>query len=211
MKNLLLVGDSIRAGYDKSVKKTLEGKVNVIFPEDNCRFASYILRYFNDYLCGVKGEDIDVVHWNTGLWDCLRMFGEEPHTPIDIYEYYIDRICKRIKNTCPNATVIFATTTPLRKEHKKSEKHNANVIRFNSIITPLLEEKGIIINDLHKLVSTDVEKYILPTDNIHLSEAGGEVCAKQVVDVIKTVAKTLCDDARKVKCETSQDKMGVPV
>ena len=107
--------------------------------------------------------------------------------------------------------VIFATTTPLRKEHKKSEKHNANVIRFNSIITPLLEEKGIIINDLHKLVSTDVEKYILPTDNIHLSEAGGEVCAKQVVDVIKTVAKTLCDDARKVKCETSQDKMGVPV
>ena len=47
MKNLLLVGDSIRMGYDKSVKKTLEGRVNVIFPAENCRFASYLLREFH--------------------------------------------------------------------------------------------------------------------------------------------------------------------
>ena len=50
MKNLLLIGDSIRMGYDKSVKKTLEGKANVIFPDENCRFASYVLRYFHEYL-----------------------------------------------------------------------------------------------------------------------------------------------------------------
>lgn len=50
MKNLLLIGDSIRMGYDKAVKKTLEGKANVIFPEENCRFASYVLRYFHEYL-----------------------------------------------------------------------------------------------------------------------------------------------------------------
>ena len=42
MKNVLLIGDSIRKGYDKAVKKTLEGKANVYFPEDNCRFASYV-------------------------------------------------------------------------------------------------------------------------------------------------------------------------
>ena len=60
MKNLLLIGDSIRMGYDKSVKKTLEGKANVIFPEENCRFASYVLRYFHEYLKDIKGEDIDI-------------------------------------------------------------------------------------------------------------------------------------------------------
>ena len=32
MKNVLLIGDSIRIGYDKSVKKTLEGLANVYFP-----------------------------------------------------------------------------------------------------------------------------------------------------------------------------------
>ena len=98
MKNLLLIGDSIRMGYDKSVKKTLDGRANVIFPDDNCRFASYLLRHFHEYLGEVNGEDIDVIHWNVGLWDTLRLFDEEPHTPIDIYTYYIERICIRIKN-----------------------------------------------------------------------------------------------------------------
>ena len=39
MKKLLFIGGSIRMGYDKSVKKTLEGMANVIFPEENCRFV----------------------------------------------------------------------------------------------------------------------------------------------------------------------------
>ena len=47
MKNLFLVGDSIRIGYDKSVKKTLREKANVIFPTENCQFAAHILRYFH--------------------------------------------------------------------------------------------------------------------------------------------------------------------
>ena len=61
MKNLLLIGDSIRMGYDKSVKKTLEGKANVIFPDENCRFASYVLRYFHEYLKFFEGEKVDVI------------------------------------------------------------------------------------------------------------------------------------------------------
>ena len=47
-------------GYDKSVKRTLEGKANVIFPTDNCRFAAYLLRKFHEYLSDIKGEDIDL-------------------------------------------------------------------------------------------------------------------------------------------------------
>ena len=111
MKNLLLIGDSIRAGYDKSVKKTLEGRANVILTADSARFSSYLLRVFHEYLKDIKGEEIDLIHWNAGLWDCLCLFGEDVHTPIEIYAYYIDRICVRIKKLCPNATVIFATST----------------------------------------------------------------------------------------------------
>ena len=49
MKNVLLIGDSIRMGYDKSVKNSLKSKANVYFPEENCRFASYVLRYIHEY------------------------------------------------------------------------------------------------------------------------------------------------------------------
>ena len=117
IKNLLLIGDSIRMGYDRSVKKTLAGRANVIFPADNCRFASYLLRHFHEYLAEVKGEDIDVIHCNAGLWDTLRLFDEEPHTPINIYTYYIERVCIRIKKICPNARVIFATSTKVLSEN----------------------------------------------------------------------------------------------
>lgn len=153
MKNLYLIGDSIRRGYDKSVKKSLAGKANVIFPEDNCRFASYVLRYFHEFLGDVKGEDIDVVHWNAGLWDCLRLFEEEPHTPIDVYTYYIDRICKRIKKICPNAKVIFATSTKVIPErtNKNFMRYNEDIEKYNKAAVEVVKKYGFEVNDLYSL------------------------------------------------------------
>ena len=81
MKTVLLLGDSIRVGYDKSVKKTLEGAVNVYFPKENCRFAAYLLRNVHTYQKLIpNGDEVALVHWNAGLWDCLRCFGEEPQS-----------------------------------------------------------------------------------------------------------------------------------
>ena len=159
MKNLLLLGDSTRRGYDQSVKKTLEGKVNVIFPVANCRFASYLLRYFHEYLEDIKGEDIDVIHWNAGNWDCLRMFGEEPHTPIEVYAYYIERICIRIKKLCPNARVIFATSTKVNSEklNKDSpifERYNEEIEKYNDVAVKIARKYGFKINDLYALSAT---------------------------------------------------------
>lgn len=153
MKNLLLIGDSIRLGYDKSVKKTLENRANVIFPEENCRFASYVLRYFHEYLGDIKGEDIDVIHWNAGLWDCLRLFEEEPHTPIDVYAYYIDRICIRIKKICPNAKVIFATSTKVLSEEMKVnfKRYNEEIEKYNEAAVNIVKKHGFAVNDLYSV------------------------------------------------------------
>ena len=56
MKNVLLIGDSIRIGYDKSVRSSLEGIANVYFPEDNCKFASSVLRYLHEYYTSLGTE-----------------------------------------------------------------------------------------------------------------------------------------------------------
>ena len=39
MKKVLLLGDSIRMGYDKYVTEQLAGEAEVLFPSENCRFA----------------------------------------------------------------------------------------------------------------------------------------------------------------------------
>jgi hypothetical protein len=151
MKNLLLIGDSIRAGYDKSVKKTLEGRANVILTADSARFSSYLLRVFHEYLKDIKGEEIDLIHWNTGLWDCLRLFEEDVHTPIDTYAYYIDRICVRMKKLCPNATVVFATSTAVQSEkmHRNFMRYNEDIEKYNAVAVEIAKKHGFLINDLY--------------------------------------------------------------
>ena len=185
MKNVLLLGDSIRMGYDKSVRKTLEGKANVIFPEENCRFASYLLRYFHEYLKDIKGEDIDVVHWNAGLWDCLRLFEEDMHTPIDVYAYYIDRICIRIKKICPNAHVMFATSTKVISEKMSNDfkRYNEDIEKYNEVAIEVVKKHGFMINDLYALsVTLPKEAH---SDAVHYyTQTGTEAFTKQVLSFI---------------------------
>lgn len=205
MKNLLLIGDSIRMGYDKSVKKTLEGKANVIFPEDNCRFAAYVLRYFHEYLDGTNGEDIDVVHWNAGLWDCLRLFEEEPHTPIDVYAYYIERICVRIKKICPNAQVIFATSTKVisEKMSKDLKRYNEDIEKYNEVAVDIVEKFGFEINDLYSLSATLPEE--THSDPVHYyTPAGTEAFTNQVLSFV--VPKLGIDDELEYREEMYTDK-----
>ena len=185
MKNLLLIGDSIRAGYDKSVRKSLEGKANVIFPADNCRFASYVLRYFHEYLNGVRGEDIDVIHWNTGLWDSLRLFEEEPHTPIEIYAYYIERICIRIKKLCPNAKVIFATSTSVLsdKMSKDFKRYNDEIEKYNAAAVNVVKKYGFAVNDLYAVSVSLPES--AHSDPVHYyTPLGTEIFTKEVLSIV---------------------------
>lgn len=167
MKNVLLIGDSIRMGYDKSVKQTLQDVANVYFPDENCRFASYVLRYFHEYKTMVKTGDIDVIQWNAGLWDCLRLFGEEHHTPIEIYKYYIERICIRIRKICPNAKVIFATSTSVQTEKMSPDfiRYNNEIEEYNAAAVEVVAKYGFSVNDLYAVsVSLPVEAH---SDAVH--------------------------------------------
>ena len=83
MKTVFLMGDSIRMGYDRYVRDALADEAAVYYPSENCRFAQYTLRNAHDWIekeC--QPECVDVVHWNAGLWDVARLFGDEPLTPI---------------------------------------------------------------------------------------------------------------------------------
>lgn len=151
MKNVLLIGDSTRMGYEEAVKKSLENDARVYFPEENCRFASYVLRYMHEYKKLLKDEKLDVLHWNAGLWDCLRLFGEEPHTPIEVYSYYIERICIRIKKLFPDAKVIFATSTSVQSELMSADfkRYNEEIEAYNEAAINVVLKFGFQVNDLY--------------------------------------------------------------
>ena len=185
MKNVLLVGDSICMGYNKAVKKTLEGKANVYFPADNCRFASYLLRYLHEYKALMEDGDVDVLHWNAGLWDCLRLFEEEPHTPIDVYAYYIDRICMRIKKCFPNTKVIFATSTKVQSEKmpKGFKRYNEDIEKYNEVAVEIVKKYGFLVNDLYAVSATLPEE--AHSDSVHYyTTIGTETFTNKVLSYI---------------------------
>ena len=179
MKNALLIGDSIRMGYDKAVKNTLKGKANVYYPEENCRFASYVLRYIHEYKNILGDNHVDVLHWNTGLWDCLRLFGEEPHTPVDVYAYYIDRICIRIQKLFPDAQVIFATSTSVQSEFMSPNfmRYNEEIEAYNAAAIKVVSKYGFRVNDLYAIsvdlpaeAHSDAVHYYTPMGTKSLTE-----------------------------------------
>ncbi len=206
MIKVTLLGDSIRQiGYGTMVAKFLGEDYEVYQPNDNCRFAKYTLRGLFDWRQGMEGSRI--VHWNNGLWDICNLFGDGLFTGEDEYISNMLRIADIL--TSNYEKVIFATTTPVTE--KNAYNKNSDIVRYNQIIVPLLEQKGVIINDLHSTVSKDIDRYIRKDDNIHLTDIGIEICAKQVADVIRDVSETLDMTKKSTVCTINEKQTGLPV
>ena len=153
MKKIVLIGDSIRMGYDKYVKEALDGVAEVYYPAENCRFSQYTLRFLHDWK--KKGEwpdDVDLVHWNVGLWDVIELYDEGPISSPEHYAEMLRRINKRIRMLFPKAKVVFATSTAIREEGYKSpafHRHNAYIEQYNAVALETLKGTDTLINDLY--------------------------------------------------------------
>ena len=180
MKKVTLLGDSIRLyGYGPLVPALLGEDVEVFQPDENCRFAKYTLRGFNEWRSKIAGSD--VIHFNCGIWDAGDVLGDGKLFSSD--EEYVEtilRIAKCALRVTPK--VIFATTTPVNPAYVSVD--NEDIDRFNALVVPKLLSLGVEINDLHSLVAADLAGNICE-DKLHLSELGAERCAEQVAKVIR--------------------------
>lgn len=201
MKNIFLIGDSIRfgaqsnpdyntadsPGYGVYVEQMLKGQANVYMPNDNCRFAQYTLRYLYDWTNELDPVKIDVVHWNNGLWDVLRINGDEPLTPIDMYEKMLCRVCDMIRRIFPNAKIIFALSTAVVEEWARPDfkRYNSDIEKYNEAAKRVLSQKGVIINDLYS-ISAAFDKG-LHADWVHFNDEGSQILARAVCKKILSV------------------------
>ena len=207
MKNLLLLGDSIRVGYCDIVKEMLDGKANVFFPEENCRFAQYTLRELQRWI--VKFPEIDVVHWNNGLWDCAHLsvaggddgeaagvtmkpanvianyrYDEEALSPPEIYEYMLNRVVIRIKQLCPQAEIVFATSTPVVEEKATTlYRSNAEVELYNDIARKVMKKHNIRVNELGEFAKTLTREH--RRDWVHYNDEGNQKLAGEIVEYLE--------------------------
>lgn len=204
MTRVMLIGDSIRLGYQDEVKKELGSDYFVWGSDDNARFAKYTLNelgrmfeqfseqkdavYDNALLqpTTTLSKDItypDIIHWNNGLWDTSIVCPEDgSFTPIPEYLEYMSKILRELRKVTDR--IIFATTTPVKPVNPNQK--NDIITEYNKHIIEFMKKEGVVVNDLNALVSSDIDRFI-SLDNIHLSDDGKRVCAKQISDYIRNI------------------------
>lgn len=58
MKKVLLLGDSIRQGYQGYVKDKLDGIAEIYFPSENCKFTTNMVRYIYEWAADLMVKSI---------------------------------------------------------------------------------------------------------------------------------------------------------
>lgn len=186
MKKILLIGDSIRMGYDSYVRESMRNAAEVLYPSENCRFSGYVLRNIHSWADSLGAYGADAVHWNAGHWDTLRIYGDGNLTRPDVYADNILRITKRLKFLFPGAKLIFAASTPVIEEGYIKEfewRSNADVEYFNRLAFDVVTFEGCIFNDLYSLLRGKPQEFHSDQTHYYTPEAT-EIIGSQVNRVL---------------------------
>lgn len=179
MKQIILLGDSVRMQYQPVVGKKLAGFAEVSGPEENGRWSGYTLNSLRFWLPQLPEPDL--VQWNCGLWDMGDDYQEGRHFyPPDLYEETCHRICRVLRKLTgkTDLPIVIATTTPtLQEDHR-------DIGLYNDILRRVASEENALVNDLYAVVAPAKDEMICE-DHIHLSPAGVEAVAEQTANALR--------------------------
>ncbi len=184
LPKVVLIGDSIRIGYAPLVAKRLAGRAIIVSAEPNGEDSGNVLKHLDEW--AIK-ERPDVVHINAGLHD-LKLTGTRYQVPLVEYEKNLKTILERIRSGT-KAKIIFATSTPildgLHAQRKAGfDRFEADVQKYNNAAVAVMNQAGVPINDLHRLVEDGGKEHLMLGDGTHYTQTGYEILAAAVTDSI---------------------------
>lgn len=190
--SVLLLGDSISLGYREFVRAALSDAMDVYYPPENGRMVAYTFRALYEWSRDLKWPaDMDFVYWNNGLWDVVRIFGDEPQTPLPEYKTLIRRTYNRLKHLFPKARIIFATTTPVVEERYNKEtfyRSNEDIDHYNEAATQVILECGGIVHDIHGGGGRNFYPPQAYLDQVHFTPQVSQFLAQKISELLLHIA-----------------------
>lgn len=186
MKQIILIGDSIRIGYQPTVQKELDSLAQVWGPEDNGRTSEKVLRSLNEW---VIERQPDLVHINCGLHDLRREFGAlDTQVPLAHYRSNVENILRQIREHT-RAQIIWATTTPVNQQwhhtNRNADRFEADVLSYNLTATEICNRLNIPINDLFSVMMHAGRDNYMKEEGLHFNPAGYELLGHAVAEKIR--------------------------
>ena len=188
LPNVLVIGDSIAIGYFKFVQDDLRDRANVFCIPENGQGTTHALARLDGWLGCRKW---DLIHFNFGLHDLKRVqrpgtdlnsdSPEDPHqASVGVFGSNLGELTSRLLAT--EALLVFATITPV-PEGVSPYRDPADVYQYNDVAVSIMEKKGVMVNDLFRIVSRGPGN-MQKKANVHFTEAGSRILASAVVSKI---------------------------
>jgi len=186
MKKIVLIGDSIRLGYQEKVRELLGDWAYVWMPEENGGTSEKILAHLDKW---VLSRHADVVHINCGLHDIKKEFGQDTvSVPLSLYTENVHSILTQVQAES-KATVVWALTTPVNQEwhhrNKPFDRFETDIVAYNTAASEICRELGVTTNDLYSVVLSAGPDNILLEDGVHFKQEGYALLGESVAECIK--------------------------
>jgi lysophospholipase L1-like esterase len=186
MKNVILIGDSIRMGYEARVCDELAGVAAVWTPGDNGATSDNVVAHLSEWAIS---READVIHINAGLHDIKVEFGQDARrVPLARYEENVRYLLMRLTRET-DARIVWATCTPVNEGWHNASKpfarFEADVIAYNAVATGIAAELGVAIDDLYSVVTDAGRDALLTDDGVHFEASGSELLGKAAAACIR--------------------------
>ncbi len=185
---VVLIGDSIRMGYESAVRERLRAPIEVITTPENGRTSAHVLANLREWAIDHRPQ---LIHLNCGLHDLRREFGaSENAVPLEDYAKNLEAIFTALQ-TETEAHLVWAQTTPVNQEWhhrtKDFDRLEAEVAAYNRRAVEIAGQKDIQVNDLHSLVEKAGRDPLLRDDGVHFTPSGSRLLGHAVADCVRKV------------------------
>jgi len=187
MPLVIIIGDSIRMGYQPFVQEELRDEAEVWGPTQNGGTSANVLAHLEEW---VIARNPDIVHLNCGLHDIKREFGgKNNNIPLEVYRGNVEQILRIIPEKT-DAKVIWATTTPVNEQwhHKRKgfDRFEADVEAYNQEATQIAQKLGVQINNLYEVIMKAGRDRLLREDGVHFAEEGSALLGSAVAEAVRS-------------------------
>ena len=189
LPRVVLIGDSIRGGYQPLVERKLTGVAEVVGPGGST--SRSVLENLDAW---ILSRNPAVVHINCGLHDCYIEESGQLRVPLDEYRVNLTKIFDRLSRES-RARIVWATTTPVIEERQIASRppngygrlvrRDSDVRAYNAVSVELARSRGIEVHDLYGVVMAAGRDTLLGHDGIHYTDAGNEVLARAVAEIVR--------------------------
>lgn len=185
-KNVILIGDSIRIGYQPTVAQLLGELAHLWAPGENGGTSRNVLAHLDEW---VLSRDPDVLHLNCGLHDLKTEFDATTQAvPLDEYETNLGQIVSRVQDH-RMITLIWATTTPVNEQwhhqNKAFDRFEADVRAYNDVARKVAAAYRVPVNDLYQVAMDAGRDEYLQPDGVHFNQAGYTLLGQAVTQAIR--------------------------